>query len=80
MSNSLRPETYDAIIARTQTSNYLFEGEWKAINIHTLENTIKHVENLRTFKFLTGNLPEARLHAARIGTMRAELRQMKVGM
>jgi hypothetical protein len=48
--------------------------------IHILHIAIKGTENLRAYKFTIGNLPEARLHAVRIGTMRAELRQLKAGM
>jgi hypothetical protein len=77
---SLRPETHDVIINRDQVSYFLFSGELLEIEIKHLEFDITQVENLRLYKFMIGNLPEARLHAVRIGTMRAQLRQMKAGM
>jgi len=45
--------------------------------IWVLKNRINAAVGLRTFKFAVGDLYEARLHAVRIGTMRAELRRMK---
>lgn len=44
-----------------------------------LECDIRAVENLRTFHYMVGNLPDARLHAMRLGKKRAELRQLKAG-
>jgi hypothetical protein len=47
--------------------------------IDNLEKLIRAIENLRAFKYTTGNMPEARLHAIRLGTVRSELRQLKAG-
>ena len=47
--------------------------------IDNLEKLIRAIGNMRAFKFATGNIPEARLHAIRIGTVRAELRALKAG-
>jgi len=45
--------------------------------IRNLESTIGSAEDLRKFKHLIGDLYGARLQAIRIGTMRAQLRQLK---
>jgi hypothetical protein len=47
--------------------------------IYNLELNIKAVEGLRAWKFMTDQLPEAKLHAIRLGNMRSELRQLKAG-
>jgi hypothetical protein len=49
-------------------------------HIRNLEITIKGTVFMRDFHYGCGNLPGARLHAMRLGTLRGQLRQLKAGM
>lgn len=51
----------------------------RGAQIENLEQLIPAIENLRAFKFAIGNMPEAKLHAIRLGTIRSQLRQLKAG-
>ena len=49
----------------------------RAGQIRNLEMTIGAAEDLRRFKYRIGDIYGARLQGIRLGTMRAELRQLK---
>jgi hypothetical protein len=48
--------------------------------IRNLEIAIKGTVFMRDFHYGCGNLPGARLHAIRLGTLRGQLRQLKAGI
>ena len=73
----LSPQAREGVINRTQSSGALVSLEGR---IRILEFNIRATLNLRTFHYITGDMPQARLTAIRIGVKRSELRRLQRGM